>query len=640
MMRSPALPAGEVDVSYPKGPDAWLGRTLGVYCKKSRTGGASKDAPTLGVVCRVQGAGEELGHTIAVALDTGVRKRFTVKEARKMLAPMCHQSLRILAIVNGGKYDGHIATVIGKTPKMYKLMDVNDKQVPRVYLLRHERCTLQGDMSPGRQPDSGWLGAMVAGTEVWPAEREVATAASIHEATALLPAEALYPGLGRKGERGPERLATYIGKPKKAGRRRMRWDDVPKGGEVDEGLRSMVKIMSGVLAGTASTRASNWHGYKRHIQTWDPHTPLLPLTCEGVGTWLIRRWWIKGRVSNKTSCNTYVSSLVAHAREAGYNRGAKRPGIDDYENTQLKRVIKVLDDLEEGGKKKAFPLLLSMVRHIREVMGDTVEDRRNFARLVIACICALRGQDHNKGRLTWGNVARVGGQDSDTWSLQVMPGKRHSNVRPTMIAPIMDPEERGELDLDPGRIVSDYVAEMGFKSQSSAAKLFPAVEKGEVNFAKAMNDDDFLKWIKDALLAAGYPADIVRRVTLHSPRAGAVTDWFAAGVRLEVIKEQGRWASDAVLLYLRLSLLDVGRWMAQVLTKKNGDQHGDLLIPIQHAVVKAGGNGTALIDCEERKKREMERLNSQHDIGSAPEDDSDSDDERDVEQDACQDDWQ
>ena len=37
----------------------------------------------------------------------------------------------------------------------------------------------------------------------------------------------------------------------------------------------------------------------------------------------------------------------------------KGPGIDDYENTQLKRVIKVLDDLEKGGKRKAFPLPLS-----------------------------------------------------------------------------------------------------------------------------------------------------------------------------------------------------------------------------------------------------------------------------------------
>ena len=34
----------------------------------------------------------------------------------------------------------------------------------------------------------------------------------------------------------------------------------------------------------------------------------------------------------------------------------KGPGIDDYENTQLKRVIKVLDDLEKGGKQEeGFP---------------------------------------------------------------------------------------------------------------------------------------------------------------------------------------------------------------------------------------------------------------------------------------------
>ena len=605
-------PAGDVEMAVPTSADEWLGRTVSLHCGQARTRGGKE--PELGIVISVKAAASEEGHTIEVAYDISGRQRMTVKMARAQLAPVCKDSLRVIAKVTGGKYKDRQVVVIGMSKCKYKLYDTGDDATKRVFSLRHDRCLTMADNGAGKARDDGWLGALMAGVKIWQAVPTVVSEAALEEAEAILPAEARYPGLQRKGVRGPERLATYIGKAKKAGKRRMRWDKLEAGGETDLALRDMVVQMSGVLASTSGTRASNWHGYKRHIETWDLTCPLLPLCCEGVGTWLIRRWWIKGSASSLSVTGGYVSSLIAYAREAGYHRNAKRPGIEDYEYTRLKRLMKVLDDLEDGGKKKSFPLLLSMVSNIKAVMGDTIQDRRNLARLVIACICALRGQDHKKGRLRKRNLKKVRGEEA--WELHVMPGKRHSSVVPTRLTPIMEEGSRASLTLDPGRIVTEFWKELGFEEQEEDAMLFPAIRDGEIIFDEHMNDEEFLTWIRDMLLRAGYPADIVRRVTLHSPRSGAATDWFAAGVKLEIIKKQGRWKSDAVLLYLRLTLLSVGEWMGQVLSQRGGSKHEAKLAPLQDAVEAARERGDALLDSDGRKHEQVLRISEQRNIGS------------------------
>ena len=387
----------------------------------------------------------------------------------------------------------------------------------------------------------------------------------LQEAIEILPAEVRDPNLKRKGARGPSRLAEYIGKRSKhKGNYRKRWDQLIVGGYVDSELQRMLRIMSGVMAGTADTRASNWRGYEQHVRTLGTPTQMLPLTCDGVGTWLIRRWWIKDLACSKSTNRSLVSSLVARARELGHDRSARRPGIDDYEALKVKRVIKVLDDLHDGSKKKAFPLLISMIKQIDRVRGHTLADERNYARMTVACTAALRGQDHKGGRLRKRNVSKLRGEGPHAWSLDVMPGKAHNRVMPTMISPIgVRPEEI--LTYHPGRTFSKYWDAIGMAERPTDAYLFPAIVLGEVVWDKPAHDGEFLDWIKMNLLRAGYVSAIVNRITLHSPRAGAATDMFAAGVPLEVIKKQGRWRSDAVLLYLRLSQLPIGRWLANVL---------------------------------------------------------------------------
>ena len=58
------------------------------------------------------------------------------------------------------------------------------------------------------------------------------------------------------------------------------------------------------------------------------------------------------------------------------------------------------------------------------------------------------------------------------------------------------------------------------------------------------------KWMRSALDEAGY-AGIEH--SCHSLRAGGAKSLAASGFDISVIQVMGRWASDAALLYLKLS---------------------------------------------------------------------------------------
>ena len=57
---------------------------------------------------------------------------------------------------------------------------------------------------------------------------------------------------------------------------------------------------------------------------------------------------------------------------------------------------------------------------------------------------------------------------------------------------------------------------------------------------------------------AGLADDVVKRITGHSFRAGGATDYLLAGTPSIWVQQQGRWKSDAYMLYLRLSTAGLG----------------------------------------------------------------------------------
>lgn len=96
-----------------------------------------------------------------------------------------------------------------------------------------------------------FFASVLTGILVWPV-RWVLSKGSAQEAEALLPVEVMHPDLCQKGEQGPDRLASYVGKVRSSGRRQIRWEPLPKNGMVATQLRSMVRIMSEVLPSSGS----------------------------------------------------------------------------------------------------------------------------------------------------------------------------------------------------------------------------------------------------------------------------------------------------------------------------------------------------------------------------------------------------
>lgn len=78
----------------------------------------------------------------------------------------------------------------------------------------------------------------------------------------------------------------------------------------------------------------------------------------------------------------------------------------------------------------------------------------------------------------------------------------------------------------------------------SAKFLFPSQNK---NNTESIGRSRFSETVKD--LCAG--ANIKTVLTGHSARAGSATDAIRRGVDLKIVKDHGRWKSDAVFLYIK-----------------------------------------------------------------------------------------
>ena len=66
-----------------------------------------------------------------------------------------------------------------------------------------------------------------------------------------------------------------------------------------------------------------------------------------------------------------------------------------------------------------------------------------------------------------------------------------------------------------------------------------------------MGDIRFYNQLRQNVRQLGVDEKHVKGITQHSFRSGGATDYLLAGCAHEWIKQQGRWNSDAFLIYLR-----------------------------------------------------------------------------------------
>ena len=398
-----------------------------------------------------------------------------------------------------------------------------------------------------------------------------------------LPIEKRAPELLKPMLRTVGRALTYAGRPRRS-RMMIRLASVPSRLESgkDGAIRQLVPLLSSLKAGTYENYEAVWRQYLALCAARNPSVPPLPLGVENVGGFLLWRW-----LTPKKSGDPYVlhmkatSGIITRLRYFACEKAedARGGSLRPQARNRLLRLRRALSDMNDAHTNRCYPLTRAMIVDIArcsKVLDPTSEGRADtamFARLLLCQTAMLRGQDHRQGRLRRKHLKACGpiptGFTAPPYELRVPPGKGRavfeSAAVPTALPATANWEDRL---LDPAFIMRNYLTMFCLTSAPPNTFLFPAVANGLANRKLAASDDGFLRWIRLKLTAAGYGSHVITRTTLHSLRAGGATQAFIDGVPIHVIKRQGRWKSDAVFIYIRLSMRGVHQWLTQALRAK------------------------------------------------------------------------
>jgi hypothetical protein len=198
------------------------------------------------------------------------------------------------------------------------------------------------------------------------------------------------------------------------------------------------------------------------------------------------------------------------------------------------------------GVQQAFAMVLAAIVFIVKQSGGlrTLFDLQQYFRGLNAHTGMLCFDDHKRGKLRKGDVVVLPSGSTITW---VPPGKVHKRYEPFVahFHPSMTSS---------AFVFAQYAERIGLAAQPDDAFLFPLIDAcSEVCWEYPADDAAFLSWWVDRARAIGVPEDIVARMTGHIFRSGGCTDLVVAGAPAAWIKIQGRWRSDAFLVYFRAS---------------------------------------------------------------------------------------
>lgn len=239
---------------------------------------------------------------------------------------------------------------------------------------------------------------------------------------------------------------------------------------------------------------------------------------------------------------------------ADWQRAKGRSGEDLISQHPLVRRTMAALQRGSGGPKQKAPLPVSLLRRLVAWLVQiavlepqrTEECSRDACWLALGFFGMLRRSE--LAALTLGDVMQQGPQGSVT--LVVRSSKTdQQGVGAEVPLPALTRGSRIPI----GRIVARYLGWRRAAGGNDGDPLFTAVGRAKGGMAR----DWFTKRLRGLLLAlwehesAG--GQDVTVFSSHSLRRGGATAAANAGLSVEDIKEQGRWKSDAVRLYIRKS---------------------------------------------------------------------------------------
>ena len=228
----------------------------------------------------------------------------------------------------------------------------------------------------------------------------------------------------------------------------------------------------------------------------------------------------------------YVFSIAAMHKAAGERSPLERAAVQ--------RALQRMRRRRGARQTQVQGLTWKLRRRLTSAGGDRTIDVRNRAMLAVAYDAMLR-----RSELVALQVADVTIDRGGSASLLVRRAKS-------------DPEGGGAmlyLHFDTVKLVREWLCASGI----AAGPLFRSLHK-DGTVGESLDASQVPRIYRAMAERAGLPAEMVRRISGHSPRVGAAQDMVASGIGIPAIMQAGRWKSASM----------VQLYGGRLLAKRNG----------------------------------------------------------------------
>ena len=226
-----------------------------------------------------------------------------------------------------------------------------------------------------------------------------------------------------------------------------------------------------------------------------------------------------GRVRAPATVRRYVASICAAQSALGCGRQVRGPAV--------RRALQRMHRRRGRRQRQVLGLTWPLLERLLAVPGERVIDARNRALVAVAYDAMLR-----RSELSAVRVADVFEDVRGSATLIVPRGKT-------------DPEGRGAV-VYLARDTVSLVCEWQRRADVHDGHLFRSVAKGG-KVGGRLHPSQIPRIFKAMARRAGLPAEVVRELSGHSARVGAVQDMVANGIEMPAILQAGRWKTTAMV---------------------------------------------------------------------------------------------